>query len=126
VSVGTPVQVALPALLEALPALQAPIRARLERNRAVLRHTIARAPGLSILRSEGGWSLVVRVPRVKGEEALVLELLESDGVLVHPGFFFDFEREAYLILSMLTTPEVFDEGLERLISRAARWLQGQS
>jgi aspartate/methionine/tyrosine aminotransferase len=59
----------------------------------------------------------VRVPRVLGEEAWAMELLERDGVVVHPGYFFDFPGEAYLVLSLLTEPDAFREGLARLVAR---------
>ena len=63
---------------------------------------------------EGGWECVVKVPRVRSEEEWVLELLEREDVLVQPGFFYDFESEAYLVLSLLTMPGVFGEGVGRL------------
>jgi hypothetical protein len=58
---------------------------------------------------------VVQVPATLSEEERALRLLEKRGVLVHPGYFFDFPREAFLVLSLLTPPEVFDEGLRRLL-----------
>jgi aspartate/methionine/tyrosine aminotransferase len=61
---------------------------------------------------------VIQVPQLKSEEALVLELLNSDGVLVHPGYFFDFPREAYLIVSLLIDPKSFDSAIERVLTRA--------
>ena len=73
-----------------------------------------------MLRVEGGWSAVVRVPATRREETLVLELLEQDRVLVHPGYFFDFPREAYLVVSLLPAPAVFADGVARLLARAAR------
>ena len=58
-------------------------------------------PSLTMLTPEGGWSVVVRVPATETEEALVLRLLDDAGVLVHPGYFFDFPEEAFLVLSLL-------------------------
>jgi hypothetical protein len=63
---------------------------------------------------EGGWYITVQTPRVRSEEEWVLELLVRENVLVQPGFFYDFESEAYLVLSLLTAPEVFREGVARL------------
>ena len=63
---------------------------------------------------EGGWECVVKVPRVRSEEEWVLELLERRDVLVQPGYFYDFEEEAYLVVSLLTSSRVFGEGVERL------------
>jgi aspartate/methionine/tyrosine aminotransferase len=72
-----------------------------------------------VLRVEGGWSAVAQVPQLRAEEALVLELLEKDDVLVHPGYFFDFDREAFVVVSLLVEPATFDRAVTRLLSRAA-------
>ena len=70
------------------------------------------------MQAEGGWSAVIQVPATRPEEALVLELLERDHVLVHPGYFFDFPREAFLVLSLLVEPDRFREGVRRMLMRA--------
>ena len=72
-----------------------------------------------VLRVEGGWSAVVQVPQIRSEESLVLDLLDKDDVLVHPGYFFDFPREAYLVVSLLVEPGAFDHAIARVVSRAA-------
>ena len=69
----------------------------------------------TLLRVEGGWSAVLQIPRTRTEEEWTLKLLGEYDVLVQPGFFYDFESEAYLVLSLLTTPEMFREGLMRLL-----------
>jgi alanine-synthesizing transaminase len=61
---------------------------------------------------------VIRVPATRSEETLVLDLLEQDHVLVHPGFFFDFPHEAFVVVSLLPQPDVFREGVRRLVERA--------
>jgi hypothetical protein len=71
---------------------------------------------LQLLDAEGGWSAILRVPRTRSEEEWVLQLLD-DGVVVHPGFFFDMPEEAYLVVSLIAKPEDFSEGIERLIAR---------
>ena len=68
----------------------------------------------NILAVEGGWYITVQVPRVRSEEEWTLELLARENVLVQPGFFYDFASEAYLVVSLLTAPEVFREGIARL------------
>jgi aspartate/methionine/tyrosine aminotransferase len=118
-SVSTPVQVAAPSLFGRGAGIRAQIAARLARNLAALRAAAAAAPAVTVLPVEGGWSAVIRVPAIGGEEALVLDLLTSDHVLVHPGFFFDFEREAFLVLSLLVDPDAFDRGVARVLARAA-------
>ena len=70
------------------------------------------------VRVEGGWSLIVRVPATRSEETLVLELLERDRVLVHPGFFFDLPHEAFLVISLLPPPPVFADAFARVLLQA--------
>jgi alanine-synthesizing transaminase len=120
-SAGTPVQHALPALLEAGRLTEATIRARTRENLATLDERLAR-PGspVSRLHLEGGWYATLRLPRTQSEAAWSLRFLEADGVHVHPGHFFDFEDEAYAIVSLLTPPEVFAEGVRRLAHRVER------
>jgi alanine-synthesizing transaminase len=119
-SVATPVQKALPVLLERGAAIRQQIQTRVRRNLTALRAAAADVPAVSVLKVEGGWSAVVQVPAYRSEEALVLELLLEDHVLVHPGFFFDFEREAFLVLSLLVEPDVFARGSARVLARASR------
>lgn len=118
-SVSTPVQLAAASLLDAGARVQRDIAARLARNLAALRTAIQPFPSVSLLEPEGGWSAVLRVPATPSEEALVLRLLDDAHVHVHPGFFFDFADEAYVVVSLLTPPEVFDEGLGRALPIAA-------
>jgi aspartate/methionine/tyrosine aminotransferase len=114
-SVGTPVQAALTRLLAFAPAIQAQIRARTAANLVRLREALAGSPA-TMLEPEGGWYAVLQVPRTRTEEEWTLALLRDHDVLVQPGFFFDFETEAFLVVSLLTPPKVFAEGVSRLRS----------
>jgi hypothetical protein len=116
-SVGTPVQRALPALLARRAELQAPIAARVAGNLAELRRRTTAPCPATLLEPEGGWYATLQVPATATEEDLVTRLLEEDGVLVHPGYFFDFPREAYLVVSLLPPPEVFSRGVDRMLAR---------
>jgi alanine-synthesizing transaminase len=115
-SVGTPVQVAAPALLARRAELQAPIAARVRSNLDLLRAALAGSSG-TLLHIEGGWSAVVQVPATRSEEEWAAWLLQEDGIVIHPGFFFDFPHEAFLVLSLLTPPAVFGEAVSRLRAR---------
>jgi hypothetical protein len=115
-SVSTPVQVAAPALISAGATTRGAIQARIGRNLAVLRETLRKATACSLREPEGGWSAVVQVPAIESEESLVLRLVTESRVLVHPGYFFDFAREAFLVTSLLPAPEVFDEGIARIVT----------
>ena len=68
----------------------------------------------NILAVEGGWYIAARLPRIRSEEEWAVDLLELENVRTQPGFFYDFESEAYLILSLLTEPAAFQEGIARL------------
>lgn len=118
-SVGTPVQHAAARLLAFGDAIRGQIAARVRRNLGRLRELAVGA--CELLDAEGGWYAILRVPRTRSEEEWALELLESDGVLVQPGYFYDFETEAYLVLSLLPPPAVFDEGAARVTERCGRF-----
>jgi alanine-synthesizing transaminase len=107
-SVGTPVQYALPALLEARAGIQQQICSRLRANLSTLQEH------LSPRHVEGGWYAILQVPQTLSEEQWVLTLLNDHDVLVQPGYFYDFPSEAFLVLSLLTRPAIFAEGIDRL------------
>jgi len=109
-SVSAPVQYAAEAWLAERGPYQ---RRTMERVRANL--TVLRAAGSDVLRVEGGWSAIARLPATRGEDDWMLALI-GEGVLVQPGFFYDFESEPWAVLSLITPPEIFREGVERLIA----------
>jgi len=112
-SVGTPVQCAAESLLQAGEQVQMQIRERCATHLSLAREALAGSPA-NILNVEGGWYITVQLPRVRGEEEWALQLLARENLLVQPGFFYDFESEAYLVLSLLTAPGIFREGIARL------------
>lgn len=115
-SVGTPAQVALSALLQEREAVQVAILARVRANLAALRAACANGESaVSVLAPEGGWSAILRVPRVLADEQWALTLLEEKGVLVQPGYFFDFETPGHLVVSLLPGPAAFAEGTRRIV-----------
>jgi hypothetical protein len=118
-SVATPIQQALPAILELCPAVTSSIGARCRENLAMLASAVQASP-ITLLHPEAGWSAVLHLPRLKTEEELVLALLGEQQVLVQPGWFYDFATEPYVIVSLLTEPPVFREGIERLVAYVLR------
>jgi alanine-synthesizing transaminase len=114
-SVSTPVQIACPSLIAGGAAVRAAIQERVDRNLASLRDTLRRRPTVTLLEPEAGWSAVLQAPAVEAEESMVLRLLLDSRVLVFPGYFFDFPREAYLVTSLLPIPAVFDDGIGRML-----------
>ena len=119
-SVSTPVQIAAPELLERGALVREQIARRVAVNyERLLKKAAAATPACRVLASEGGWSAILQVPSLESEEALVVNLLNEDGVLVHPGYFFDFPRESYLVLSLLVSEAQFDDGTDRVLRRFA-------
>jgi hypothetical protein len=116
-SVATPVQLAAADLMVCGGEIRAQICARTGGNLGRLAATVSRYPACRLLEPEGGWYAVLQVPATKSEEQMVLDLLEEERILVHPGYFFDFPREAFLVLSLLPPVERFQDAVERLLAR---------
>jgi aspartate/methionine/tyrosine aminotransferase len=116
-SVSTPVQLALPRLLRASESIRSQILDRARSNLATLR-SLTDGTACHVLNLEGGWHATLQVPQTRSEEEWALTLLADHNVLIQPGFFFDFETEAFLIVSLITPPEIFAEGIRRIISLA--------
>jgi aspartate/methionine/tyrosine aminotransferase len=112
-SVSTPVACAAARLLASGELVQRQIRERTAGNLAVAREVLA-GSAAGILAVEGGWYITVQMPRIRSEEDWAVGLLSQESVLTQPGFFYDFESEAFLVVSLLTMPEVFREGMGRL------------
>jgi len=116
-SVGTPVQVAARALIERGREIRDLIVERTCGNYRTLESRVANGSGVSLLHADGGWSAVLRVPATASEEQLALELIERDGVVVHPGYFFDFAHEAFIVVSLLPEPSTFQTGIDLVLER---------
>jgi aspartate/methionine/tyrosine aminotransferase len=114
-SVSTPVQAAAAELLEVGAPVRAAIQFRVAANYRTLRTLAASVPACQVLAADGGWYGVVQVPSFSPEEDLVLDLLTNDGVLVHPGYFFDFPRESFLVVSLLVGEPEFADGIGRIL-----------
>jgi alanine-synthesizing transaminase len=117
-SVSSPVQWALPSLLATADSIQHQIRSRTKANLEFL-HEHVRGKPVSLLEVEGGWYATLQVPRTRTEEEWALLLLEEQNTLVQPGFFYDFDREAFLVLSLLTPEPIFRDGITRSIDTIA-------
>ena len=118
-SVSTPVQIATSTLLECGAAIRAQVHERVGDNLRLLRELAQAFPACELLRVEGGWSAVIRVPATRTEDQLILGVLEAEGVVVHPGYFFDFSREAFLVMSLLPPTETLREGVLRVLRYVA-------
>ena len=116
-SVSAPVQLATGKLLAIGDKIQRLIRQRLENNVAALRNLLIDTQ-IHLLHTEGGWSAVLRVPKILTEEEWITRLLREQSVIVQPGYFFDMPDEALLVVSLLTPEETFDNGITRLLALA--------
>ncbi|MBI4906471.1 MAG: pyridoxal phosphate-dependent aminotransferase [Acidobacteria bacterium] len=112
-SVSTPVQHALAAMLRHGTTVREQIQQRTRDNLAWL-STVAHP-----MHTQAGWYAILRLPHGLDDQQFVLDLLREDGVLVQPGFFYDFEHDGYVVLSLLTRPEDFRQGVERLLARSS-------
>lgn len=116
-SLSTPVAVALPELLEFRKTIQPQLRARIAQNLAALDAALAPDSPAERLRVEGGWYAVLRLPRTLTDEEWALRLLLEDGVLVHPGHFYDFPLDGHIVVSLLPQPDVFGDAAAKIAAR---------
>jgi alanine-synthesizing transaminase len=119
-SPNAPVQHAIPVLLEQRHAAQQQLGKHIRANLRELDRQLGEHQACTRLNADGGWYAVVRVPATVDDEELALELLQECGVFVHPGHFYSFPGDGYLVVSLITRPEIFRAGMERLLGNLAR------
>jgi alanine-synthesizing transaminase len=120
-SLNAPTQWAVHALFEQRHSLQPQISQRIRENRASLQKLISSQPACELLDADAGWYAVLRVPARGSDEDLVIDLLQKQNVVVHPGHFYDFPKDGFLVLSLITPTEIFHEG----ISRVLKFMEGK-
>jgi alanine-synthesizing transaminase len=116
-SMNAPIQLAMPVLLEQGKSIQPLLLDRLRTNLAELDRQLTLQKACQRLQLEGGWYAVLRVPVTQSDEDLAIDLLRKVSVLVHPGHFYDFPSDGYLITSLIAPPKDFREGIERVLGR---------
>src|SRR5579864_8683576 len=114
-SMNAPVQWAVPAMLEQRESIQRQLLRRVRRNLGELDQQLSAQNACQRLSVEGGWYAVLRVPVTRSDEELAIELVREKSVLVHPGHFYDFEGEGYLVLSLITAESDFATGIAGLL-----------
>lgn len=114
-SMSAPVQWAVPSLLDQRHGMQRQLLQRVKNNLAELDRQLARQNDCQRLCVEGGWYAVLRVPVTKSDEELAIELVRQKQVLVHPGHFYDFPRDGYLVLSLIAPEAEFEVGFTRIL-----------
>jgi aspartate/methionine/tyrosine aminotransferase len=121
-SVNTAVQLAAPAILDEVDALQARLRERLARNLASLDAALADGgPSCPVRRlwRDGGWYAMLEVPRTRDDDAWIARLIEAEGIVVHPGYFFDAAEAGLMVVSLLLEPAVFAPAIQAAVARFA-------
>ena len=114
-SMNAPVQWAVPVLLEQRRSVQRQLLERVQRNLVELDRQLAAQKACQGLEVEGGWYAVLRVPVTRSDEDLAIELVREKQVLVHPGHFYDFPSDGYLVVSLITPEREFGEGIGRVL-----------
>jgi len=114
-SMNAPVQWAVPVMLEQRKGIQRQLVTRVEGNLAELDRQLAGQKSCQRLTVEGGWYAVLRVPVTRSDEELAIELVREKSVVVHPGHFYDFESDGYLVLSLIGEAGEFAEGCRRML-----------
>ncbi len=115
-SVGTPVQLAAPALFATRAAFQAQVMARVRANLRELDAQLSAQSECNRLLCEGGWSAILRIPATQSDEDLAIALLAKEGVYVHPGHFYDFARVGHAVVSLIVPEDEFAQGIKRTLS----------
>ena len=116
-SVSAPVALATPAWLARRHAIQSQVLERVQANLRKLDELLTPGLPVSRLRVEGGWYAILKVPATRTDEDWAAELLTQEGVSVHPGHFYDFPSEGYLVVSLLPARDAFAHALGRVIAR---------
>jgi aspartate/methionine/tyrosine aminotransferase len=115
-SLNAAVQLAIPRFLEQRHAFQKQVISRVRRNLAELDRQLSAQKTCSRLRVEGGWCAALRVPATRSDEDLAIQLLSAHGVFVHPGHFYDFPADGYLVVSLITPEARFSQGIGRALA----------
>jgi aspartate/methionine/tyrosine aminotransferase len=115
-SMNTPMQLALPVLLDLRHTFQQQCIERTRNNLAQLDKLLSTQKLCTRLNLEGGWYAIVKVPVTGRDDDLALELLNTRGVYVHPGHFYDFPGDGYLVISLITPERSFATGMQALIA----------
>jgi len=117
-SLNSPVQLAAPVLLDQRKTIQPQLMSRVRANLTELDRQLARQKSCSRLEVQGGWYAVLRIPVIRSDEDFAIELLQRSGVLVHPGHFYDFPSDGYLVLSLIAIEEEFRSGVSATLQFA--------
>ena len=119
-SLNAPVQLAAPVLLDQRKTVQPQFLQRVRANLAELDRQLAAQKSCARLEVQGGWYAVLRIPITQSDEDFSIELLQRSGVLIHPGHFYDFPSDGYLVLSLIAMEDEFRNGVAAVLEFAGK------
>jgi alanine-synthesizing transaminase len=115
-SLNAPTQFAIPALFAQRHSMQKQLLERVGKNRAELASQLSAKKACELLESEGGWYAILRIPVNQSDEERAIKLIREQHVIVHPGHFFDFPKDGFLVVSLIARPTDFSQGVQRLLA----------
>jgi aspartate/methionine/tyrosine aminotransferase len=118
-SMNAPIQWAVPVLMEQRKNIQRQLLERVKTNLAELDRQLAGQQACQRLSVEGGWYAVLRVPVTRSDEELAIELVREKAVVVHPGHFYDFPSDGFLVVSLISDEKEFSAGTAKLLEFVA-------
>jgi alanine-synthesizing transaminase len=119
-SIGTPVQHAAGPLLALREPIQHQLMERIALNHLSLQTHVAQAANFSVLSRQGGWYAVLHIADTLADEQRALLLLARANIVVHPGFFYDFSGEGFVVISLLPDPQIFGAGVSGMVQLFGR------
>ncbi len=117
-SVNTPIQHAAEKLFFQKEEIQSQINHRIQQNLKILEELLNSTNKVNMLLRDGGWYAVLQVEKAVSDQQFTLQLLKMQKVFVHPGYFYDFPKEGFIVISLLTKPDIFKDGISHLIDFA--------
>ena len=114
-SLSSPAQWAFSQLLEQRRTLQPQMMERIRENWTQLKLALRGRNDCEVLEAEGGWYAVLQMVNGRSHENLAIELMQKACLVVHPGHFYDFAGDQYLVVSLIAAPDQFQRGISALV-----------
>ncbi|MFH1075889.1 MAG: pyridoxal phosphate-dependent aminotransferase [Pseudomonadota bacterium] len=119
-SASSPAQIAVESLLAMREDIQRQVRCRLSVNYSFLEKRFSKTTNVRVLKREGGWYAILEFFDDISDDDRALSMLELDNVFAHPGYFYEFSQEGFMVFSLLTPHEEFKLGVDKIASRFSK------
>lgn len=113
--VSEPLQAAVPMLLQKSASFQKTYQKEIASRARQALEALSQVKKLSLIKPEGGFYVTVNLGE-RNEENVALQLLKDEGLLVHPGYFYDVPGN-HLVLSLVNRPQMFRKALTPIARR---------